>query len=145
VDLTFRTIDPTTLRELRTWFADPELEHRVSYPTDQWFAYVTETPDVFAWMIFDGDMPVGMSQVDLAPESRAYFDFAVKPERRGQGYGWRILQQLVRQPELSTTTALLGYVEPDNTASRRCLLAAGYHNPSETPDADGMIEYIYQR
>jgi RimJ/RimL family protein N-acetyltransferase len=145
MNLTFRIMGEQELAELRAWFNDPELNRRISYPTDEWFAYVTDTPNVFAWTVFDADTAVGMSQVDLADDSRAYFDFAVKPDLRGHGYGRYILSQLVDQPELSAVTMLLGYVEPDNLASRRCLSSAGYHNPNETPDADGLIEFIYTR
>ncbi len=141
--LTFRLMGEPELRELRLWFADAELESRISYPTDEWYAYVTQTPGVFGWMVFDGSTPVGMTQVDLAPDNQAYFDFAVKPSLRKQSYGRGILMQLVSQPELSAVITLLGYVEPDNRASRRCLLAAGYQNTSDTPDADGMLEFVY--
>lgn len=60
--LTFTLIAEAELQLLRTWYADPELQRRLSYPTAEWFAYVN-TPNNYAWLIYAGDLPVGSWQL----------------------------------------------------------------------------------
>lgn len=142
MDLTFTLIAEPELQLLRAWYADPEVARRLSYPTPEWFAFVN-TPNNYAWLIYDGDLPVGYIQFGLEGKDRAAFAFAVNPELRGQGYGKRILQALVNRSEVSGLRSVDGFVEPDNSASRRCLIAAGFRLVSETPDEEGFLKYAY--
>jgi len=49
------------------------------------------------------------------------------------------------QPELRYVELFEAGVEPENTASRRCLEAAGFHLRSEQPDYEGMLYYRARR
>jgi RimJ/RimL family protein N-acetyltransferase len=145
MDLTFRIIAEQEYQLLKTWFDDAEMEQRLSFPTDQWFDYVRQTPGTYAWMIFDADMPVGYVQLGIEEDKRAYLAFGVKAEWRGKGYGRRILQALVNRPEVAGLASIEGGIQADNISSQRCVIAAGFRAQSETPDADGFINYIYCR
>jgi hypothetical protein len=52
-----------------------------------------------------------------------------------------MITALTRQPELRFVELFEAGVEPDNTASRRCVEAAGFHLPSLEPDCEGMLYY----
>lgn len=136
--LTFHNFGEAELELLKTWFADslahrryPELARRISFPTTQWFDHVRNTLGVYAWMIFDGDTPIGHVQVDIDAANNAYPALVVKPELRNQGYGTQILHALVNRPELSGVRCFTGYVEADNLACQRCCLAAGFRQVNE--------------
>jgi RimJ/RimL family protein N-acetyltransferase len=145
MNLSFRRFSEQDLRLVTTWFVDPEMKRRISYPTTQWFNYVSTTPNVYAWMILERITPIAYVQVDIEDDQRAYTVLAVKAEFRGQGYCKKILRALVKRPEVSKLSSIEGYVEVDNTASQRCLIAAGFHQINETPDEDGMFKFVYSR
>lgn len=126
-----------------SWFDDPELRRRIEAPTPAWFRYITEEPDVLAWMVYDGDQPVGVMQVDIKPELIAYFGFETNPALRRRGYGRRMLRALAQILDPARVRQLIGEVETDNTASIGCMLSAGFALRSPEPDADGFLTYVY--
>jgi len=76
------------------------------------------------------------SKVGLVPDAAsAYF-----LPRLG-GLGRAMINALMRQPELSFVELFEAGVEPENTASRRCLEAAGFRLRSGQPDCEGMLYY----
>lgn len=80
--LTFHTLGEPKLEVLRTWFTDPELARRISFPTIRWFDYVRPTPMVYAWLIYDEDIPIGQVQVDIDAANNAFAAPVVKREFR---------------------------------------------------------------
>lgn len=144
-DLTFRPLDTHGYRLIMPWFHDPELARRISPPTLQWLHYVTTTPGVYAWLIYHATAAVGQIQLDTTPEGTGSIGLIVNPSVRRQGYGTAALAALLTRPETATLHQIAADVEPDNTASRRCLLTAGFVLLSDCPDGDGFLHYIYAR
>lgn len=142
--LTFKKITQTEFAVLQAWFHDEELRLRVNGPTTQeWFDYVSETSNVYVWMISELDRHVGVVQVDIV-EDIGYLSFFVNPALRNQGYGKKILQTVDALPELTSCKKLTGGIEEDNIASRRCVEACGYRNLGPDPDEDGMLLYEHE-
>jgi RimJ/RimL family protein N-acetyltransferase len=56
-----------------------------------------------------------------------------------------MIRALTRLPELGFVDLFEAGVEPENTASRRCLDAAGFHPRSREPDFEGMLYYRGRR
>jgi hypothetical protein len=52
-----------------------------------------------------------------------------------------MIATLMRRPELGFVELFEAGVEPENTASRRCLDAAGFRLRSGQPDCEGMLYY----
>jgi RimJ/RimL family protein N-acetyltransferase len=61
----------------------------------------------------------------------------VRPDRRTQGLGRRMLRQLETLPELASVREFKGTVEPTNTAAQRCMLGAGFEDTGRL-DRDGF-------
>ncbi len=144
-DLKFRPLDIRGYRLLTTWFQDPELARRIQSPTPQWLHYVTTTPGVYAWLVYHATAAVGQVQLDTTPEGTGSIGLAVNPSLRRQGYGTAVLRALLTRPETATLHQIAADVEADNTASRRCLVKAGFVLLSDRPDDDGFLHYIYAR
>ena len=53
MQITFRLLDAADLEFYRSWFNDAELARRLSYPTDDWFAYVAATDASRCWVALD--------------------------------------------------------------------------------------------
>jgi ribosomal protein S18 acetylase RimI-like enzyme len=144
MSLTFHILSEHQLALFKTWFTDPAIKQRIAFPTDQWFDYVRSTPDVYAWMIFDGEIPVGYVQLDVEGDNCGSAAFAVRSEYRGQGYGKRILSELVNRQEVIGLNSIEGYVEVDNISGQQCLISAGFQQVNTLPDKDGMIKFVYR-
>ena len=67
--------------------------------------------------------------------------FVVDPALRGRGFGRAMIAALWGRPELRRVELFEAGVEPENTASRRCLQAAGFAVSSPRPDFEGMLYY----
>lgn len=117
--IVFRLIFAEDLRELRSWFEDAELSRRLSYPTDEWFAYVTNGGIAQCWIAQDDDEPVAQLQVDHVVGEPAYLDIAVRPNLRGKRLGQSILTEFLNGAG-SIYSVVVGHIEPDNLASLRC-------------------------
>jgi RimJ/RimL family protein N-acetyltransferase len=130
----------------RAWTEDPENAGWLEVATPQWRDYVLNTPNVFGWMVYDGERVVGSIQVDVVEDGlKAYLSCIVAPEHRRQGYGRRMLALLPHQPELQGVHLFSGTVQPANIASMRMVAAAGYTPTSPSPDEDGFVEVGYVR
>jgi RimJ/RimL family protein N-acetyltransferase len=53
-----------------------------------------------------------------------------------------MIRALVARPELSEVGLFEAGVEPENIASIRCLLAAGFQPHSNEPDYEGMLYFM---
>jgi len=80
--------------------------------------------------------------IDVATGSIA---FVVDPDLRRRRLGRAMITALTRRPELRFVELFEAGVEPENTASGRCLEAAGFRPRSQQPDFEGMLYYISRR
>ena len=72
--------------------------------------------------------------------------FVIAPGLRGRGLGRAMIAAMIARSELRDVELFEAGVEPQNTASRRCLEAAGFEQGSARPDVEGMLYYrIWRR
>jgi RimJ/RimL family protein N-acetyltransferase len=93
------------------------------------------------WTTWDGG-PGGRGVVDSIPGPAAGITYVVDPTLRRRGYATAMVRALLALPELAHVRVFGAGVEPDNTASVRCLLAAGFHPPNPQPDWEGVVYYL---
>lgn len=98
MNVSFRMILPDDLSVLRNWFEDAELSRRLSYPTYEWFAHVTNGTIARCWVASIEDRTVAMLQVDREVGDIGYFDLAVDPALRRRGLGVALLSAFVAGP-----------------------------------------------
>lgn len=142
MQIIFRLIASDDLPELRTWFEDSELSRRLSFPTDEWFAYVTAGAAARCWVALDADRNIAVVQVDREDSERGYLDLAVHPDLRGQGIGTAVLAAFLSGPGRAYAI-LEGRIESDNAASLACCRRCGFEILPK-PDADGLLPAIYR-
>lgn len=139
----FRHIESPDLQKIRSWFADPEISRWSSYPTDEWFDYVTTQEAVHCWVALRDAEPIAKIQVDGETGGRGYWDIAVRPDLRAQGLGTRVALAFLSGPG-KVYRELVGMIAPDNAASialsKRCGFAI-----SRTPDPDGFLSATRQQ
>jgi RimJ/RimL family protein N-acetyltransferase len=135
-----RLLGPAEYATYMSWRADAELAARLSIGSS-WFAYVSETPGVYAWMIFDDELPVAVVQFGADPFPS--LSVAINPVLRGRGLCRPVLRFVLDLPELEPFEMVYGFVEPDNSASLRCAAALG--EIDETPDDDGLLRVTFSR
>ena len=129
-----------------SWFAADDVRQWVTPPTRQWFEYVRNTAGCHAWLVCANDgSAVGHVQLDEEADGRASIGLMVKPEARSQHHGQNILRALLARPEIAHLHTLEARVQPDNVASRRCCLAAGFVQADASPGEDGFLKLVYNR
>ncbi|NKN02712.1 GNAT family N-acetyltransferase [Rhizobium leguminosarum bv. viciae] len=142
MQISFRPLMIGDLPKLRAWFEDSELSRRLSFPTDEWFAYVPNGEPARCWVAMQGDQLIGEVQVDRDGAERGYLDLAVCPDLRGRGFGAAVLSAFLSGPG-QAYPILEGRIEPDNAASLACCRHCGFAFLPE-PDADGFIQAVYK-
>lgn len=143
MQIIFRPLARNDLQALRIWFEDAELSRRLSFPTDEWFAYVTAGADASCWVALDAGRIIALMQVDREDSDKGCLDLAVDPSLRGQGFGTAALTAFLSGP--GTAYAILeGRIAPDNAASIGTCRRCGFQILTE-PDADGLLVAIYHQ
>jgi RimJ/RimL family protein N-acetyltransferase len=99
---------------------------------DRWTRYAGE----------DADGPIITDSIEVTTGSIA---FVIAPTLRNQGFGRSMIRALVEWSELSEVRLFEAGVEPENHASVRCLLAAGFVPHGSEPDFEGMVYYTLSR
>jgi RimJ/RimL family protein N-acetyltransferase len=149
--LTFTPLTETLAQRLAPWFDDPvtqrflggrdwlfrELELIHSTPGTEFRGRLVLARHV--WVVQDQQgEPCALVDVGPYDDGTAGLAFVVAPHRRGQGLGAQVLLALEGREALRGVHTIIGGVEPDNLASRRCLAQAGYAVAGE-PDDEGML------
>ena len=91
--------------------------------------------------VYGGERPDGPIILETIDALTGAIAFAIDPARRRQGLGTRMIRALTGHPDLNDVELFEAGVEPENTAARRCLEAAGFRLHSELPDVEGMLYY----
>jgi RimJ/RimL family protein N-acetyltransferase len=88
-----------------------------------------------------GEGPEGPIITDTLDVPTGSIAFVVDPDLRRRGLGRAMITALTHWSELRFDELFEAGVEPENTASRRSLEAAGFHPRSQWPDFEGMLYY----
>ncbi|MHB1568440.1 MAG: GNAT family N-acetyltransferase [Solirubrobacteraceae bacterium] len=91
--------------------------------------------------VYGGEGPEGPIIVETIDAVTGAIAFVIAPELRRHGLGRAMIAAMLARSELRDVELFEAGVEPQNTASRRCLEAAGFALGSERPDVEGMLYY----
>ena len=140
----FFPLDESGFQTYCIWHAADDAGQWLSPPTRQWFDYVQNSPVAHAWLVrAENGRALAVVQLDEDTDQRGYVMLVVAPAERGYGHGRRILRALLARPELAQLRVIAGGIDPQNAASLRCVLAAGFVLASPEPDAEGMLDVLY--
>lgn len=139
----FHKLDSDGLSILEEWYKDPEVLNRLSgtLPLLQWYNYVEQSSDYYAWMVLENGVPVGQISVELYEDRTAGISILTNPQLRYKGYGTKMLQSLLKRSELSLTQMIKVGIETDNHASIQCFKKVGF--VEDGLDKDGLVELTY--
>lgn len=96
------------------------------------------------WVTWEGG-PGGRGVLEAIDVSSGAIAYVVDPAMRGRGYGVGMISSLMEVPELAPIELFAAGVEPDNVASVRCLVAAGFTPLDPEPDWEGIVYYTKRR
>lgn len=126
--------------DLFRWRNDP-LTRRQSLASDAigwdshvaWLAGVLGDPQRVLLIAEVNGTAVGSVRCDADGAGKGVLSWQVAPERRGRGYASAMLKVAVMHERLAGLE-LWAQIKPDNTASRRAALAAGFACAQAAPD-----------
>jgi RimJ/RimL family protein N-acetyltransferase len=95
--------------------------------------------------VYGGAGPDGPIITDAIGVATGSIAFVIDPDLRRRGLGRAMITAVVQRPELRFVELFEAGVAPGNTASRRCLEAAGFHVRSHQPDCEEMLYYRARR
>ena len=93
------------------------------------------------WVWQDGPRPADL----IDPRRAASLMYAVDPKRQARGFGRALLEAAMARPELTDVEVFYCGIDSDNTASRRCAVAAGFMLMSGEPDAENTLYFRRER
>ena len=152
-EIALRKFDDDDVPELMRWIPDAEAADRWSGPflrfpfTSESFREDLRLDQVDSWALVDrGDDLIGFGQVYERYGRNHLGRLVVHPDRRGGGFGHRLVAELMRKGAEHPGLAEYGlYVYPDNEAARRCYRAAGFvdaEDPGRRDETRGL-DYRY--
>ncbi|UVI29417.1 GNAT family N-acetyltransferase [Paenibacillus spongiae] len=139
----FIELDQEGLVILEERFQDPEVLEWLSgtLPLEQWFHYVQQSPDYHAWIVYEAGHPVGQIDVEIYTDGTAAISLLTNPQLRYKGYGKRMVETLLKRPEISSVQMIKIGIEPDNIASLNCFRKVGFIE--QGLDDEGLVEFAY--
>jgi len=127
-------------------FKDAEVLNRLSgtLPLERWFQFVQQSPNYFAWMVYEKDVvgAVGQIEIEIYPDRTAAIGLLTNPDLRNKGYGKRIIRNLLKRPELRGVEIIRASIESDNSASIHCFKGSGFIE--EGSDDEGLLILTYR-
>ena len=90
------------------------------------------------WATWEGGSD-GRGLVSVIDESSGSIAYVTDPTLRRRGYGVEMILSLMQVPSLENVSLFAAGIEPENTASVRCLLSAGFHPLDPVPDWEGIV------
>ena len=63
--LVFVPMDESGFHIFRSWFTDAELQRRFQLSDRRWFDYVRNGSGIYAWLVYENDVPIGQVQLDV--------------------------------------------------------------------------------
>ncbi|WP_218464723.1 UDP-2,4-diacetamido-2,4,6-trideoxy-beta-L-altropyranose hydrolase [Maritimibacter sp. DP1N21-5] len=98
-----------------------------SYKThDDWFLSALDAPERVIRILMLGDFPCGYLRLDRAGSTHARVSVCLSPEVQGRGLGHELLAEAKKLGRTLSLERLDAEIHPDNTASRRLFVSAGY-------------------
>lgn len=134
----FKPVDNAAFLLLQDWFKGPTLRRWYCPPTAAWFEYVINDPNVYCWLAYENDSPIGLIQLDVANDTGS-IGYLVKPELRRQGIGKRMISEFLRCDQIPPIKRVVAEVEEENVASVRCAIAAGFGKDCDPPSEKGFV------
>lgn len=89
--------------------------------------------------------PDGPVVTDVEPGPAMGLAYVVDPGRWRRGLGRAALTAVVNAPEVEDVVVFGAGIEPDNVASVRCAVAAGFRPERAEPDWEGMVYHLLRR
>lgn len=142
--VTVRPATPDDSRRLFDWRNDP-VTRAMSLTTDPvpwevhtlWFATVMNSRNRPIFIGERDGVAIGMVRFDISGDL-AEISVALAPEARGQRLATPLLRAAIAALHAQRPVAILAEVRPENTASRRAFLAAGFR---EEQPVDGILRF----
>lgn len=101
---------------------------KISYEEHQeWFSRILNRPDCRQYIYMQDEEPAGQIRITIDGET-AEIGYSICAEKRGMGYGSKILELACKRAvcDFPNVRRLTAKVKPDNTASQKAFLKAGF-------------------
>ena len=103
----------------------------------EWFSSKLSNPDSRIFIFENGNIPVGQVRIDKNSEDSWLIDYSVDNNQRGKGYGFLMINALIRRYE---NLKFLAIVKNENIASKRVFEKLGF--AKEICNKEGLIRYL---
>jgi len=175
VPVDLRPFDRDQLPLVEPWFEDPETQRWLGGPdwpqrslelsdaplgefrgaretgSYQFLAWDRNTPIGYVdcgtfdrWTTWEGG-PGGRGVVGVIDESCGAIAYVIDPVRRQRGYGVDMVRTMMEVSAVEHVSLFAAGIEPENTASVRCLLSAGFQPLHPVSDWEGIVYYARRR
>ncbi|MBM2621402.1 GNAT family N-acetyltransferase [Actinoplanes sp. LDG1-06] len=91
------------------------------------------------------ETPAGPVVDRIEPGPSLGFAYVVDPGQRLRGYGTSTVLAMIGAAEVADVVVFAAGIEPDNTASVRCVAAAGFRAQDSEPDWEGIVHHVWRR
>ena len=122
MDLLFQWANDSVVR--KNSFSTAEISYEEHM---KWYHNLLKREDCMQYIYMDGDCPVGQVRITLK-DDEAEIGYSICAEKRALGYGAKLLALISKKvwEDFPHVKKVYGEVKPENTASQKAFLHAGY-------------------
>ena len=116
----------------------PEVARYISIDEQNYFAYVTETPDIFYYKVYREESLVAATHLECF-DGTLYMDLVVLPQDQRKGIGTQILKDILRGALPIAFDRIEVSIDESNTASRKLFQKMGFSFLSKEEELENYV------
>ena len=116
----------------------PEVARYISIDEQNYFAYVTETPNVSYYKVYREESLVAATHLECF-DGTLYMDLVVLPQDQRKGIGTQILKDILRGALPITFDRIEVSIDESNTASRKLFQKMGFSFLSKEEELENYV------
>ncbi len=132
-------INDKDIPQILSIYKNPSVSRYVSIDEDNYWKYVTETPNVFFYKVFDNDQLVATTHLELA-DRVLYMGIVVFPQYQNKGIGTSVLKDIQNNTFGLDYSEIRVSIDESNIASIKLFEKTGFEYIGREEE---LLDYIY--
>ncbi len=133
-------INDKDIPQILSVYKIPSVSRYVSIDEDNYWTYVTETPNVFFYKVFDNDQLVATTHFELA-DCVLYMGIVVFPQHQNKGIGTSVLKDIQNHSFALDYSEIHVSIDESNVASVKLFEKTGFEYVGRE---DELLDYTYR-
>jgi RimJ/RimL family protein N-acetyltransferase len=139
--INFRKFKEKDRELIKKWFENDSIGMRFlpTYRSTDDYKHLIDFKKRYLFIVSNDENPIGFLDFEIDTPEIGYVAFFIAPELRGKGFGYELLTEGLKLPEVKQVKVVEAGIEKENEISKKLLEKAGFSYVYT--DEDNMLMY----